>query len=124
MNYLADMISRIRVAIIKRATFVIVKNTKDCAKILTKFYIDGYIQNLEVNGDTIKVIFNYKNNMVSLRDIQIVSKPGMKRYISSKSLRSVHNYDYEMYIMTNIGLLNKKEAIAQNKGGIALLTIR
>jgi len=123
-NHLADMISRIRVAIIKRATFVIVKNTKECAKILTKLYIDGYIRHLDSNSESIKIIFNYKNNMISLRDFQLVSKPGYKKYISVKNLRSRHNYDYDMYIMTNIGLLNKKEAIAENKGGIGILTIR
>jgi small subunit ribosomal protein S8 len=126
MNYLADMISRIRVAIIKRATFVIIKNTKECAKILTKFYHDGYIQSFEINHDKdhIKIVFNYKNNMVSIRDIQLLSKPGLKKYISAESLHSLHNYNYEIYLMTNIGLLNKAEAMAKNIGGIGILTIR
>jgi len=124
MNHLADMISRIRIAIIKRATFVIVKNTKDCAKILTKFYIDGYVQSLEVNDEYIKIYFNFKNNTMGIRDIQLVSKPGFKKYISVASLSSKHNYDHDMYILTNVGLLNKIEAIAQNIGGIAILTIR
>jgi len=124
MNYLADMISRIRVAIIKRATFVIIKNTKECAKILTKLYIDGYIEHLEIEKDFIKIIFNFKNNTVSIRDIQLLSKPGLKKYISAKSLQSPHNYDYDVYLMTNMGLLNKTEAIAKNTGGIGILTIR
>jgi ribosomal protein S8 len=124
MNYLADMISRIRVAIIKRATFVIIKNTKECAKILTKLYIDGYIEHLEIEKDFIKIIFNFKNNTVSIRDIQLLSKPGLKKYISAKALQSPHNYDYDVYLMTNMGLLNKTEAIAKNTGGIGILTIR
>lgn len=124
MNYLADMISRIRVAIIKRATFVSIKNTKECAKILTKLYIDGYIEHLEIEHDFIKIIFNFKYNTISIRDIQLLSKPGFKRYISAKSLQSQHNYDYDVYLMTNIGLLNKAEAIAKNAGGIGILTIR
>jgi ribosomal protein S8 len=124
MNYVADMISRIRVAIIKRATFVIIKNTKECAKILTKLYIDGYIEHLEIEKDFIKIIFNFKNNTVSIRDIQLLSKPGLKKYISAKSLESPHNYDYDVYLMTNMGLLNKTEAIAKNTGGIGILTIR
>lgn len=126
MNYLADMISRIRVAIIKRATFVKIKNTKECARILTKFYNDGYIQYLELDQekDEIKIIFNYKNNMISIRDIQLLSKPGLKKYISAKTLNSPHNYNYDIYLMTNIGLLNKAEAMAKNIGGIGILTIR
>nr|YP_010576312.1 ribosomal protein S8 [Thecamoeba quadrilineata]UZN43849.1 ribosomal protein S8 [Thecamoeba quadrilineata] len=124
MNYVADMISRIRVAIIKRATFVIIKNTKECAKILTKLYIDGYIEHLIMEQDYIKIFFNIKNNTISIRDIQLLSKPGLKKYISAKSLQSPHNYDYEVYLMTNKGLLNKTEAIAKNAGGIGILTIR
>lgn len=124
MNHLADMISRIRVAIIKRATFVIVKNTKENSKILTKFYIDGYVQSLDVHKEYIKIIFNFKNNTTGIRDIQLIYKPGFKKYISVNYLASKHNYDSDMYILTNVGLLNKIEAIAQNRGGIGVLTIR
>jgi len=77
-----------------------------------------------VHQEYIKIIFNFKNNTLGIRDIQLVSKPGFKRYISVASLSSKHNYDHDMYILTNIGLLNKIEAIAENKGGIAVLTIR
>ena len=120
MNYLADMISRIRIAIIKRSTFVIVKNTKECAKILTKCYIDGYIENLQREKEERKISVNYKNNIISIRDIHLLSTPGLKKYISAKSLQSPHNYDQDIYLMTSIGLLNKTEAIAKNIGGIGI----
>jgi len=124
MNYLADMISRIRVAIIKRATFVIIKNTKECLKILTKLHIDGYILNLEIEKDFIKIYFNFMDNSNSIRDIKIISTPGLKRHFSVKFLRSRHNYYYEVYLLTHLGLLNKAEAINLNTGGIALMSIR
>lgn len=123
MNYLADMISRIRVAIIKRTTFVIIKNTKECLKILTKLHIDGYI-NLEVEKDFITVYFNFSDNFNNIRDINIISTPGLKRHFSVKFLNSRYNYYYEVYLLTHLGLLNKAEAIALNIGGIALLSIR
>jgi ribosomal protein S8 len=124
MNYLADLISRIRVAIIKRATFVIIKNTKECLKILTKLHIDGYILNMEIEKDFIIIYFNFKDNLNSIRDIKIISTPGLKKTFSVKFLRSKHNYYYEIYLMTHLGLLNKSEAIALNIGGTALLSIR
>jgi len=121
---MADMISRIRVAISKRVTFVVVKNTKECARVLTKLHQDGYIQTLTIEKDQIKISFNFLNNFISIRDIQLLSTPGFKRYISAASLHSKHSYDQEMYIMTKIGLLNKSEAKAKNIGGIGILTIR
>jgi len=124
MNYTADMIARMKVAMIKRVTFVNIKNTKECAKILTKFYQDGYIQNFLLESDYIKVFFNFKNNMISIRDIKLLSTPGCKRYISVAALSSRHNLDYDVYLMTKKGLLNKTEAIALNIGGIGILTIR
>lgn len=124
MNYLADMISRIRVAINKRSTFVIIKNTKECLKILTKLHIDGYILNLEVEKDFITVYFNFSDNLNSIRDIKMLSTPGLKKYFSVKFLRSRHNYYYEVYLMTHLGLLNRAEAITLNIGGIALMSIR
>jgi len=124
MNYLADMISRIRVAIIKRASFVFIHNTKECLKILTKMHFDGYFTHIEIESDQIKIIFNYKHNMIAIRDIKMLSTPGLKKYISAAEVRARHNYFYDMYIETNIGLLNKAEAIAKNKGGIAVLSIR
>jgi ribosomal protein S8 len=124
MNYLADMISRIRVAILKRSTFVVIKNTKECLQILTKMHIDGYILNLEVDKEHITVFFNFKDNSNSIRDIKILSTPGLKKHFSAKFLRSYHQYYYEVYLMTNVGLLNKAEAIAMRKGGTALLSIR
>jgi len=124
MNYLADMISRIRVAIKKRASFVIIAYNKECARILTKMHIDGYISHLTINDREIKIIFNYKHNMVAIRELKILSTPGLKQYISAARLKEHQCHFYEIYIMTNIGLLNRAEAIAANKGGIALLSIR
>jgi ribosomal protein S8 len=125
MNYLADMISRIRVAMKKRASFVIIANTKECARILTKMHADGYISQLTIiNERTIKIILNYKHNMVAIRELKILSTPGLKHYISAEKLRDHQSHYYDIYLMTNIGLLNRAEAIAKNKGGIALLSIR
>lgn len=125
MNYLADMISRIRVAIKKRASFVIIAYNKECALILNKMYIDGYITSVVPENDReIKIMFNLKYNMAAIRDIKMISTPGNKKYISAKELARHEIHIYEMYIMTNIGLLNRAEAISLNKGGIALMTIR
>jgi len=124
MNYVSDMISRIRVAIKKRSSIVMIANNKECSRILTKMHDDGYISHLTVKDREIQIVLNYKNNMVAIRDLKMLSTPGLKIYMSAARLKEHQCHFYEIYIMTNIGLLNRAEAIALNKGGIALLSIR
>lgn len=122
--YLADMISRIRVAIRKRASFVVIAYNKECARIITKMHIDGYISHFTVHDREIKLFFKFQHNMVVIRDLKILSTPGLKQYISAARLKQHQCHFYDVYVMTNIGLLNRIEAIAANKGGIAVLSIR
>jgi len=124
MNYLSDMISRIRVAIKKRSSLVVIAYNKECARILTKMHEDGYISHLIIKDREIQISLNYKNNMVAIRDLKMLSTPGLKVYISAAKLKDPQCHYYEVYIMTNVGLLNRAEAIATNKGGIALLSLR
>ena len=125
MNNIADMIARINVAHRRRLWSVKVRYTDECAKLATKFLLDGYIRSFEIlDSKSMRIHFYYHYNVNGLREIRLISSPGFKRYLTTKDLRSKYFTFANVYFWTTAGLLDLKEAIAKNKGGYAILSIR
>jgi ribosomal protein S8 len=125
MNNLADMIARINVAHRRRLWSVNVRYTEECVKIVTKLLLDGYIRSFDIlDSKTMRIHFYYHYNVNGLRELRLISSPGFKRYLSVQELRSKYFTFSNVYLWTPAGLLDLKEAIAKNKGGYAILSVR
>ena len=123
-NNLADMIARINVAKRRRLWYVDVRFTEECAKIATKLLLDGYLRNFEIlDQKKMRIHFYYHYNTNGIRELRLISSPGFKRFLSIRDLKSKYFTFTNVYLWTQAGLLDLKEAIAHNKGGYAILSV-
>ena len=118
---IADMIARIKNAVLARHATVSVPHSKvkeSIAKILQE---SGYIESFVVTDakpqPEIIVTLKYVNKVPAITDIKRTSKPGRRLYSGSGSVPRVLN-GYGMSILTTSkGVMNNTTARKQNVGG-------
>lgn len=122
---IADMLTRIRNALLVRKTEVILPYSKmklEIAEILKK---EGYITEVEKikksqnkNFEELKVILRYlglKNSAIS--NLERISKPSRRIYVTKNKLPVVLNGLGIAIISTSQGLMTNKEARKRKLGG-------
>ncbi|MBN0970722.1 30S ribosomal protein S8 [Mycoplasma phocoeninasale] len=123
---IADMFVRMKNAISRKYTEVVLPHSVKKEKILEIVKREGYITNYEVivNEKTsfkeIKITLKYKGmnqNQSAISGLKKVSKPGLKVYSPSEKLPRVLSGYGTAIISTSKGLLTDKEARKANLGG-------
>lgn len=127
---IADMLTRIRNAIMARHEFVDVpySNMKyNISKILKD---EGYIRNYKIFVDEkrkkfLKVYLNYdENNNSVITGLKKISKPGRRVYVRCKDILKVKNNNLGLLIIsTSKGLMTDFNARKNNIGGEPLLMV-
>ena len=124
---IADLLTRIRNAVMigKRSVDVPASNMKrDILKILQK---EGFIKKFVILDDEkqglMKILLKYQGSIPVIQGIRRVSKPGLRKYTSSKKLPRVLNGLGMAIVSTSQGLLTDKEARKQNSGGEILCEV-
>ncbi len=119
---IADMLTRIRNAIMARHDFVLVPASRmklAIAKILRE---EGFINNYEVLRDkshrTIKISLKYDDeNKPFLSGLKRVSKPGLRVYVGKKEIPRVYGGLGIAVVSTANGVLTGQQAWRQGAGG-------
>lgn len=124
---IADYLTRVRNAIgaSHRVVEIPASNLK---KEITKILFDqGYILSYKFEDDkgpqgTIKIALKYDKVTKEpvIREIQRISKPGLRKYASSKDLPRILNGLGIAIVSTSHGVMTGKQAKAQNVGGEVL----
>ncbi|MGV4528568.1 30S ribosomal protein S8 [Ornithobacterium rhinotracheale] len=123
---ISDFLTRIRNAMMAGHKLVEVPASnmrKDITKIL---FNQGYILNYKFVDEgyqgTIKIALKYdkKTNVPAIRKIVRVSKPGLRKYSSSKELPRVLNGLGIAIVSTSHGVMTDKQARQENVGGEVL----
>ena len=120
---IADMLTRIRNAIMVRREEVVVPKSKmkaEIAKILVK---EGYVETIEEidEGKTLKLVFKMTDGKQKvIQGLRRISKPGLRVYSESKDLPKVLSGLGIAIISTSKGLMTDKEAREKNLGGEVL----
>jgi small subunit ribosomal protein S8 len=132
MDYISDMISRIRNNLNKKFSDVIILNSKICLNILYILYRLGYINGFSIlNKNYIKVYLKYSaTGIPSIKQIKRISKQGNRIYCSksyfklNKNLLHNMNSNSNVFILTtNKGVITANEMLLYNCGGEILLYI-
>lgn len=124
MNYLiADMLIRIKNGYINKKVTVIVCYSNFCVKILQLLYLNGFINGFIVVGNNIVVKLKYYENDYIYKNLQIISKPGRRRYFDIKNLRKQFYYKNFVLVSNQHGLMTVKESIIKNCGGEVLFSL-
>jgi len=124
---IADLLTRIRNAIMAGHKVVEAPASnlkKEVARIL---FEKGYILSYKVvDGDTpqgvlkIALKYNPKSKKPAIKELQRVSRPGLRHYVGAEELPRVLNGLGIAIISTSKGLMTDKEAKKENIGGEVL----
>jgi len=125
-DVIADFLTRIRNAV--GANHKIVEIPASNLKVeITKILMEqGYILNYKKVEDsaqgTIKIALKYDRStrQSAIRDIQRISKPGLRKYASGSDAPRIKNGLGIAIVSTNKGVMTDKEARKQNVGGEVL----
>ena len=121
---IADMLTRIRIAITAKHEEVCFSASKEKLAIAKILESEGYITSCEVvdNGKfkDIKVVLKYKDGENAIQGLKRISKPGLRIYAGSDNLPKVISGLGIAIISTNKGIMTDAKARKANVGGEVL----
>lgn len=118
---IADMLTRIRNALVAKHEDVMVPASK-VKKAIAQILVDeGYISGFEVLEDPIqdnmKITLKYSKHGKVISGLKRISKPGLRVYAKSAELPKVLNGLGIAIVSTSKGIMTDKKAREQNLGG-------
>jgi len=119
---IADMLTRIRNALVVRHSYVEVPASQVKKAIADLLVKEGFVASAEYEGEgvnkKIKVVLKYaENGQKVISGIKRISKPGLRVYCGANELPTVLNGLGIAVISTSKGIMTDKEARAKNLGG-------
>jgi small subunit ribosomal protein S8 len=124
---IADLLTRIRNAIMAGHKVVEAPASKMKKEIARILFEKGYILSYKVvEGETpqgilkIALKYNQKSKKPAIKEIQRISRPGLRQYTGSDEIPRVLNGLGIAIISTSRGLMTDKEAKKENIGGEVL----
>lgn len=119
---IADMLTRIRNAVIVRHDFVLIPTSRMKLAIARILKEEGFISDYEVlKGKphrVIKIYLKYDdNNQPVLTGLERVSKPGLRVYVQRKEIPRVYGGLGIAIISTSKGVMTGQQAWRQGLGG-------
>ncbi len=118
---IADMLTRMRNALIAKHKNVSVPVSKIKLAIAELLSNEGYIASYKVEGEGINanIVIDFKDNNV-IRGLKRISKPGLRIYAGVEDLPKVINGLGIAIISTNKGIITDREARKLGVGGEVL----
>lgn len=123
---IADYLTRVRNALGARHKVVEIPSSNVKKQITKILFEKGYILNYKFVNEgpqgVIKIALKYNqaDKVPAIRDIQRVSKPGLRKYSGSNDLPRILNGLGVAIVSTSRGLMTDKEARQLNVGGEVL----
>jgi small subunit ribosomal protein S8 len=123
---IADYLTRIRNAVMARHKIVEIPGSNLKREMTKVLYEKGYILNYKFEDigyqGNIKIALKYHpiTKVPAIKKLERVSKPGLRKYVSTDSLPRVLNGLGIAILSTNKGVMTDKEARRENVGGEVL----
>jgi small subunit ribosomal protein S8 len=116
-DLIADMLIRIKNAVMRKKNSVEVPNTKINKHILEVMKNEEMIGDFEEKERMIEVALKYDENEPVIIHLEKVSKPGQRIYVSSNEIVPVMNGRGISIVSTSKGIMTGSRAKGQNLGG-------
>ena len=125
---LADMMTRIRNAVMVKFDTVVMPSSLNKASIAKVLKEEGYIRDFQVSNEgvqgTLTINLKYGPDRESvITGIKRISKPGLRKYAKSNALPTVLDGLGIAIISTSKGIVTDKTAREQNTGGEILCEV-
>ncbi|VAX17665.1 SSU ribosomal protein S8p (S15Ae) [hydrothermal vent metagenome] len=121
---IADMLTRMRNAVMARHAKVSMPSSKLKAEIAALLSQEGYVRGFKIVRDDkqgiLHIHLKYSGDMPALRGSKRVSKPGLRVYTGANDIPRVLNGLGAAILSTNIGILTDAEAREEKVGGEVL----
>ena len=119
---IADMLTRIRNALMVKHSYVEVPASQVKKAIADLLVEEGFVASAEYEGEgvekKIKIVLKYaENGQKVISGIKRISKPGLRVYCGANELPTVLNGLGIAVISTSKGIMTDKQARAKNLGG-------
>ena len=128
-DLIADAITRIRNASMRKLETATLIHSKTIESIVTVLKAKEYIEEFNVveldnNKKEIKVTLKYDDNENSvINEVKRLSKPGRRVYKNASELKTFKNGYGTIIVSTNKGVISNDEAYKLNVGGEVLCSI-
>lgn len=118
---IADMIIRIKNALLARHSEVMMPHSKLKQSIAKILEAEGYIEGVEVKSDSIvpqiMIKLKYQGKTPAITDVRRLSKPGRRLYAPANQIpRALGGYGITI-VSTSKGVITDTQARKQNVGG-------
>ncbi len=122
---IADMLTRIRNAVMSGKTEVMVPYSKIKDRLAATLVTEKYLENYETieEGRMLKIKLKYENRKPAITHLKRISKPGCRIYISKDNIPEVLNGYGLAILSTSSGIMTNKEAKKRKIGGELLCEI-
>ena len=114
---IADMLTRIRNAILRGSRDVMLPSSNINTNILKVLKEKGYIKEFEIEGGNVKILLKYKKGISKISGIKRVSKPSLRVYTSYKRIPRVLNGLGISILSTPEGIVSDDIARKKKIGG-------
>ena len=116
-NYpVGDFLIRLKNAKLGERKEVTVKNTKFIKAVADLLKKHGVLESVDVKNGQLTAVLKYHKKTPILMDIKLISKPGLRIYMSVSELRSVRGASTYI-ISTPKGVMTTREALKEGLGG-------
>ncbi len=126
-DQIADLITRIRNAIMVGKTEILVPTSKLKVAVVEVLVKNGYLASYDViEGEprgTLHVVINEPGTVASINEITKVSKPGRRVYAGADEMRAIKSGRGMMIVSTSKGLMTGREARKNRLGGEVLVKV-
>ncbi|MBQ3470549.1 30S ribosomal protein S8 [Candidatus Saccharibacteria bacterium] len=126
-DQVADLITRIRNAVMVGKNEILVPTSKLKAGVVEVLAKNGYVSSFEVVDGaprgTLKVVINEPGTIAKINDISKVSKPGRRVYSSAEDLPTIKSGRGMVIVSTSKGLMTGREAKKNRLGGEILVKV-
>ncbi len=123
---IVDLIIRIKNGCLAKKDEVEVPYSKFGETVLKKLETLRFIKGFKTEGDNIKkiiVALSYDEGISAITEIEVVSKPGQRNYVSYRELKPVLSGMGYSILSTSKGIMTNKEARKNKLGGELLFRI-
>jgi small subunit ribosomal protein S8 len=125
IDILCNTLIKIKNANLLNNKYVKVCSTSLILQTLNILKIENFISNYYSLNNNTEIVVNlrYEKNFPIIQSIQLISKPGLKKYIKIKKIKETNNNFGQNILTSSIGLLLDKQANIKNIGGELLFKI-
>jgi small subunit ribosomal protein S8 len=125
---IADLLTRIRNALIARHDRVDIPSSRLKVSIVRILKDEGFIKNFKISRDNkqglIRVLLKYnERNAPVINGLTRLSRPGRRLYLKSAEIKPVLSGLGVMIVSTSKGVMTDKEARCHNLGGESLCQV-